>query len=369
MMTKIGSGSSGSCEGLVEYLEKEQAGLWFGRNQALLAGHEVVADIDRNKRNLGRDDAKYYQVILAPSQAELAHIGSDPQRLQAFTRTAMEQYAANFGKGISSSDLVWFAKIEHSRHFTHADRTVQVGEQPKGVAKTGDQTHIHVIVSRTENLRTYADGKKNELHQRKNPYHLSPLTNHKATTKGPVVGGFERNQFSQRTEQTFDQTFGYDRALTESFRFLHCMKYGDEQAKGEMQREAAAQVVRAEHHRHAQKLENEQMVSMYQQSDKTPESEPMGDLRAGLSKAYQQKDVADLRTALTTAQGKRKQERPVQEQKADADEIAASTPALNKGHQQPLADDPLARQQAVADQQKIEQKPKNPPRISRGLGR
>ena len=46
-------------------------------NREQLAGHEVVAEIDHNKRNLGREDAKYYQVILAPSQAELAHIGKE----------------------------------------------------------------------------------------------------------------------------------------------------------------------------------------------------------------------------------------------------------------------------------------------------
>ena len=122
MMTKVGGGGPGSCGGLVEYLEKEQLGQWFSHNREQLASHQVVAEMDPNKRNLGREDAKYYQVILAPSQAELAHIGSDSQKLQAFTRATMEQYAANFGKGIESKDLVWFAKIEHSRSFDHTDR-------------------------------------------------------------------------------------------------------------------------------------------------------------------------------------------------------------------------------------------------------
>ena len=80
----------------------------------------------------------------------------------------MERYAVNFGRGISSQDLVWFARLEHSRHFNHADREVQWGEQERGEIKPGD--HIHVVVSRTENLRVYA----------------------------------ERNGFSQRSEQVFD---------------------------------------------------------------------------------------------------------------------------------------------------------------------
>jgi len=264
----------------------------------------------------------------------------------------MEQYAANFGKGIESKDLVWFAKIEHSRSFDHTDRAVQLGEQQKGVAKTGDQTHIHVIVSRTENLREYVEGKKNEQHQRKNPYHLSPLTNHKATTKGPVVGGFERNSFSQRTEQTFDQAFTYERSLTESFRFLHCMKYGDEQAKGEMQRQAAEQA-----QKRAQSHEQGQRAEMYQQPGKTPQNEFADDLRLVLSKSYQQKDVNDLAAALATAQAERERQRVVQEQKAE------------EARKQALEAAKVAEQQKIAQQQKIEQEPEKAPRISRGLGR
>lgn len=352
MMTKIGGGGSGSCGGLVEYLEKEQAGLWFAQGREQLAGHEVVAWIDHNKRNLGREDAKYYQVILAPSQAELAHIGGDSHKLQAFTRAAMDQYAANFGKGIESKDLMWFAKIEHSRRFDHTDRSVQLGEQQKGIAKTGDQTHIHVIVSRTENLGEYAEGKKNEQHQRKNPYHLSPLTNHKATTQGPVVGGFERNSFSQRTEQTFDQAFNYARSLTESFRFLHGMKYGDEQTKADMQRQAAEQV-----QKRSQRHEQGQRSGVDQQPGKTPENESIDDLRAGLSKAYQQRDVNELNAALATAQAERERQRVAQEKQAE------------EARKQALEATKVAEQQKLAQTQKIEQTPENAPRLRRGLGR
>lgn len=346
MMTKIGAGGSGSCGGLVEYLEKEQVGLWFDQQREHLAGQQVLAGIDSNKRNLGREDAKYYQVILAPSQAELAHIGSDPAKLHAFTRATMEEYAANFGKGIESRDLVWFAKVEHSRSFDYTDRAVQLGEQPKGTAKTGDQTHIHVIVSRTENLSQYVEGKKSGLHERKNPYHLSPLTNHKATTKGPVVGGFERNGFSQRTEQSFDRAFGYERKLSESFRFLHCMKYGDDQAKGEMQRQATE----ADRQKRAQQPELSQQVETYQQPNRTVENGFMDDLRASLSRAYQQRDSDELSAALAKAQAEQERQRVVQEQKA----VEAAK---------------VVEQQKIAQEQKIEQKPQKAPEISRGMRR
>lgn len=196
-----------------------------------------------------------------------------------------QQYAANFGKGIEGWNLVWFAKVEHSRSYEYTDRAVQLGEQPKGTVKTGNQTHVHVIVSRTENLRQYAEGKAIGQHgstrARENPYHLSPMTNHKATTKGVVTGGFKRNGFSQRTEQTFDQTFGYDRPLMESFRYLHGMRYGDEPIRQQLHKEAAQEA-----QKRAQSHELSQRISSPCPVGKTPEIEQTDDLRQALGQAY-----------------------------------------------------------------------------------
>jgi hypothetical protein len=234
----------------VAYLEKEVQGQWFSLDREDVPAAEVVATLDSNKRNLNRDADKYYQVVLAPSQAELRHIDSDPEKLRAYTRAAMEQYAANFGKGIEGRDLVYFAKVEHERTTGHQDRAVQLGDVPRGQAKEGEQTHIHVIVSRTENLARYAERKKSGEVERKNPYHLSPLTNHKDTQRGVVMGGFERKQYSERVEQAFDQAFAYERPLTETFRYAHTMQHGTSeecaalrvQAIQEQQRQAVQQV-------------------------------------------------------------------------------------------------------------------------------
>ena len=102
----------------------------------------------------------------------------------------------------------------------------QQGDVARGQAKPGDQTHIHVLVSRTENLARYTERKKLGELDRKNPYHLSPLTNHKDTQRGVVTGGFERKQYSERVEQAFDQAFGYERPLTETFRYAYTMQHG-----------------------------------------------------------------------------------------------------------------------------------------------
>jgi hypothetical protein len=237
----------------VDYLEKEVPGQWFSLDREDVPAAEVVATLDGNKRNLNRDTDKYYQVVLAPSQAELRHIGNDPAQLREYTRAAMEQYAANFGKGIEGRDLVYFAKVEHERSTGPADRAVQLGEVARGQAKEGPQTHVHVIVSRTENLARYAERKQAGELDRKNPYHLSPLTNHKNTERGVVKGGFERKQYSERVEQAFDQKFAYERPLTETFQYAHTMQHGTPeqcavlrvQAIQEQQRQAVQQVAPA----------------------------------------------------------------------------------------------------------------------------
>ena len=344
MMTKIPSGGSGlsnrsgSCGGLVAYLEKEQLGHWFGRVAEAVPGYQVTAELDTNKRNLGREADKYYQIVLAPSRSELAHIGSDPDALKAFTRSAMEAYAQNFGKGIDSKDLVWYAKIEHSRSYDYTDRAVQLGEQAKGGLKLGDQTHIHVIVSRTENLREYKQGLAEGLHERKNPYHLSPLTNHKGTTKGVVLGGFERNGFSQRVEQGFDQGFGYERSLTESFRYLHGMKYGDEGLKAELSQAAALE--RSQQREQARALE---LSSQSRQAE----------LQAGLGQAYQQSDTRTLSQALDQAEQLRQQ---LAQQRQQEQLAAANRRQLE-----------IERAESLKQEQRLEQGIQQTPRQDRGM--
>jgi hypothetical protein len=346
MMTKIPSSGkglssrSGSCGGLAQYLEKEHPGQWFGQKLENVPGYQVVAEIDANKRNLGVADDKYYQIVLAPSKAELAHIGSDPEALKAFTRSAMEEYAQNFGKGIESRDLVWYAKIEHSRSYDYTDRAVQLGEQAKGGLKVGDQTHIHVIVSRTENLKTYRQDLAEGLHERKNPYHLSPLTNHKGTTKGVVLGGFERNSFSQRVEQRFDQGFGYERGLTESFRYLHGMKYGDEGLKAELSQAAALE--RSQQREQARTLE---LASQQRQTE----------LQTHLGQAYHQQDTRELSQALEQAEQIRQQ----LAQQRQQEELAAANRRQIE----------LERAERLKQEQKLEQSIQRTPRQGRGLER
>lgn len=62
--------------------------------------------------------------------------------------------------------------------------------------------HCHLIVSR-----------KDQANKKK----LSPLTNHKNTKKGIVTGGFDRTNLFQQAEKGFDNLFGYNRKLSDTY--------------------------------------------------------------------------------------------------------------------------------------------------------
>ncbi len=211
----IKGANGGSCQRLAGYLEKENDRLPPGQQEAFFSSQsdkvsqiEVVAGIDRNgaAQGLKTGQDRFYTFTIDPSQKELAHIGGDADKLRDYTRAVMDNYAANFGKGIESKDLVWYAKIEYSRHYAHDDKAVQEGAAQKGQPKEGDQTHIHIIVSRFKERQQ--EGERTTS--------LSPLTNHRQAG-GAIGNGFDRVNFIQANERTFDQQFSYSREQTETF--------------------------------------------------------------------------------------------------------------------------------------------------------
>ena len=117
--------NKGSCRALVYYLEKEnyqdqsqrqlkpasEREYFFSESEDKVTPSQVINHIDKNKKNLGKKDAKFYLVNISPSQDELSHIGNDKKKLKEYTKAVMENYAENFGKGLKSKDLVWYAKL------------------------------------------------------------------------------------------------------------------------------------------------------------------------------------------------------------------------------------------------------------------
>lgn len=219
------NGNKGSSSSLVSYLMKEnQEGLtndlFFDYNHNSIDPESVIKAIDNNKKKLGKDDAKFYSIILSPSKKELksidqlSNIVEKSEALKQYTSAFMDEYALNFNReGLrSGEDLVYFAKIEHERKHTGKDPEVKWGNKKSGEFKDGDNTHIHIIVSRKDKTQKLK---------------LSPLTNHRTTKKGVVKGGFERTELFRSAEKVFDIMFEHQRLKTETF------DYYNSQSKGE----------------------------------------------------------------------------------------------------------------------------------------
>lgn len=116
----------------------------------------------------------------------------------------MPEYADNFNKELSASDIEFYGKIHFDRN--RSDNELNM--------------HCHLIVSR-----------KDKTNKKK----LSPLTNHKNTKKGIIKGGFDRVNLFKQVEQGFDKLFDYDRQQSESFRYHNTIKNGSISQQLELQ--------------------------------------------------------------------------------------------------------------------------------------
>ncbi|RZM07989.1 MAG: hypothetical protein EOO88_50895 [Pedobacter sp.] len=127
----------------------------------------------------------------------------------------MDEYAKNFNRsGITDAkDLLWYAKIEQHRYYTYADNEVKNGSKKRGEFKTGDQTHIQVIVSRKDLL---------------NKLKLSPMNSSRGKNieHSKKMGQFNRVAFKQCGETVFDKMFGFDRGLKDTMDYSNIRKNG-----------------------------------------------------------------------------------------------------------------------------------------------
>lgn len=188
-----------------EDMERMEQGIYtegfFNLAEDNLYKSQVVKEIDNNKAQLLKTDAKFYAIHISPSEQELKAMGSTEQEqaeaMKHYIREVIiPEYAKNFNKGLSREDIKFYGKIHFDR-----DRS----------KNKGNNMHCHLIVSRKD---------------QSNKIKLSPLTNHKNTKKGTIKGGFDRTNLFQQAEQGFDKLFNYDRPLTETFEYCNTMKNG-----------------------------------------------------------------------------------------------------------------------------------------------
>ena len=210
--------NAGSSRRLANYLEHEdmermEQGIYtegfFNLTDDNIYKSQVIKDIDNNKAQILKTDAKFYAIHVSPSEQELRAMGSTEQeQTEAMKRYIREvvipEYAKNFNKGLSAEDIKFYGKIHFSR-----DRSTNELNM-----------HCHLIVSRKD---------------QSNKVKISPLTNHRNTKKGMVKGGFDRTALFQNVEKGFDKLFSYDRQFKEPFEYCNTMKNGSISAQLKMQ--------------------------------------------------------------------------------------------------------------------------------------
>ena len=201
--------NAGSSRQLANYLEHEdleriEKGIYtegfFNLTDNNIYKSKVIKDIDTNIGQLLKTDAKFYAIHVSPSEKELQVMGNTEQKqaetMKRYIRQVfIPEYAKNFNKELSASDIKFYGKI----HFDRSRSEIELN------------MHCHLIVSR-----------KDQANKKK----LSPLTNHKDTKNGVIKGGFDRVNLFQQAEQGFDKLFGYNRQQSESFDYHNTMKNG-----------------------------------------------------------------------------------------------------------------------------------------------
>lgn len=243
--------NKGSCSTFINYLSKEdfQDGIskefFFDHKEKRILDFAIVDMLDHNKQGLGANDAKFYTGSINFSEKELEFIGNDTKKIRDYTIKVMEQYAAQFNRSVTIDDLNWFAKIEHTRSYKGNDAAVQNGLHCQGEKKEGLQTHVHFIIGRKSK-----DGKRK----------LSPKTNHRETTAGPIRGGFDRNSFKQQSEAIFDLMFGYLRPLEESYQYLNSMKNGNLESRMESVTRQASNRALGQQYRSLSNLQKQEKI-------------------------------------------------------------------------------------------------------------
>ena len=263
---KMGGNFSKSSADFVGYLEKENQGLehqdmehFFNQYGDEISAEEVVKEIDGNTAKLEKHEPRFYSITVSPSKYELRKLQNSSEDLKTYTRELMKDYVTSFnreihGRPITIDDIKYYAKIEHKRMFKGTDvqikenqpfatkilqlktdiRNIQEGRAEgniqrmkkeisilerqaphqqngkrivQGMAKDGNQSHIHIIVSRKDTS---------------NRFSLSPGSKYKASDvklNGETVKrGFDRDKFFEKAEKTFDKTFGYKRNFAETYK-------------------------------------------------------------------------------------------------------------------------------------------------------
>jgi len=234
-----GCQNTGSCRGYAVYLEhetkqKHELGMdddiipFYDMGGRAIDRDTVIEHIDSNRSGLHANDAKFFSQIISFSEEEVGAMGgSREERIEAvhaFVEKTMDNYAERFGFGGESPHmgLCYYYTIHEYR------------DGDDNALKPG--LHVHMIISRKD-----VSGK----------YKLSPMTNHRKGSLGIIKRGFNRDDYFQQCESTFDRMFSYARPVDQSYRYYNTMIHGTAKQKREQmdrlaqQREISGNISRA----------------------------------------------------------------------------------------------------------------------------
>ena len=237
-----GSGTysnSGSCSNVIDYLEHEdkkqlQEGKeiepFFNNKSENINASEIILKIDQNKGQLTKTDAKFFVVTISPSESEILAMGKtqaeQSQNFKEFIKNEVaDKYAENFKKDLKKEDLMYYSKIHIERKGQHQN-----------------DMHAHIVISR-------------KTHD--NRIKISPQSNHRGTGKGAVRGGFDRVNFFNIIENSFDNKFKFERDIKKSFDYQNAMKNGsikdiETQLLKEKEQEKARELIQEKEHKQQQ---------------------------------------------------------------------------------------------------------------------
>ena len=217
-----GGNNSGSCASYAYYLEhenrwkkkkgqKDKLLPFFDKNRKIVPMSTVIKKIDSNKAGLHAEDAKFFSLVINPSEKEIEMLGvTREEKLESLHRmvdSMMDRYATGFNKDDvrNHQDLLYYYTVHEYRE--NDDGTVRPG------------IHVHIIVSRKDKT-----GK----------YKLSPMTNHRSGSSGVIKSGFNRDSFYRDCERIFDTSFGYQRRISESYDYHNTMRHGSNEERAAM---------------------------------------------------------------------------------------------------------------------------------------
>lgn len=265
-----GGSNKGSSSKLINYLEKENNGkdekdseLFFNHSSDNISAEEAQMMIDKNNKNIGKDESKFFMLSINPSDSEQRHLiekvtGKTVRNLNELTgeekkavflevkkyvNEVMGEYARNFGREnvTSEKDLVYVAKIETERTYKHYDHHVKYNrEKLKDIARfenlrdknSGDEAKKYeekiddlnrslyrnsagVIIDKGVstgglNMHVHVVVSRNNVLQNTK---LSPLSKSRGGEQmlngKKVMQGFNHEQWKQRSAERFNSMYNY----------------------------------------------------------------------------------------------------------------------------------------------------------------